>query len=507
MKKIDISCTYLLILLIGFSVAFNPIWGDTINEDIQLSATDSTSGDEFGHSVSIDNGVAAIGAPFDDDNGANSGAAYLFDVSTGEQIVKLLPLDDVAGAEFGFSIAINNGIVAVGARADDENGTNAGAAYLFDASTGNQLFKLTPNDAEPNDEFGNSIAIDNDIVAVGAWRADEYGDGSGAAYLFDATTGNQLDKLLPPTGNNYQTFGVSIAMDDGLVVIGARTFFDLNDGYTFAKAHLFDVSTGDQLNELQPDILDLNGDQGGHFADAIDIDNGLIAVGAPYRSVVWDFSGAAYVFNATTGEQLHFIFPDEVWDRDHFGISISINNGVVAIGSQEDDDNGFDSGSAYLYDALTGNEISKLLASDGVEFDLFGTSVAIDGDVTVVGAKGYTESHTGSAYVYSGTTNGIEGMDSNLSENFALNQNYPNPFNPLTIISYELLEDSYVSVTIYDLLGNVINNLVSINQSSGYKSVQWNATNNLGQPVSAGVYLYSIETKDFRQTKKMILLK
>jgi len=128
-------------------------------------------------------------------------------------------------------------------------------------------------------------------------------------------------------------------------------------------------------------------------------------VGAPYRSVVWDFSGAAYVFNATTGEQLHFIFPDEVWDRDHFGISISIDNGVVAIGSQEDDDNGFDSGSAYLYDALTGNEISKLLASDGAEFDLFGASVAIDGDVTVVGAKGYTESHTGSAYVYSGTTN------------------------------------------------------------------------------------------------------
>jgi len=95
----------------------------------------------------------------------------------------------------------------------------------------------------------------------------------------------------------------------------------------------------------------------------------------------------------------------------------------------------------------------------------------------------------------------------NNPEKFRLIQNYPNPFNPLTIISYELLEDSYVSVTIYDLLGNVINNLVSINQSSGYKSVQWNATNNLGQPVSAGVYLYSIETKDFRQTKKMILLK
>ena len=57
------------------------------------------------------------------------------------------------------------------------------------------------------------------------------------------------------------------------------------------------------------------------------------------------------------------------------------------------------------------------------------------------------------------------------------------------------------------MLGNVVNNLVNTKQSFGYKSVQWNATDNLGQPVSAGVYLYSIETKDFRQTKKMILLK
>ena len=74
-------------------------------------------------------------------------------------------------------------------------------------------------------------------------------------------------------------------------------------------------------------------------------------------------------------------------------------------------------------------------------------------------------------------------------------------------MSYDLLEDSYVSITIYDLLGNVVNNLVNTYQSFGYKTVQWNATNNQGQPVSAGVYLYSIEAGDFRQIKKMILLK
>jgi len=92
-------------------------------------------------------------------------------------------------------------------------------------------------------------------------------------------------------------------------------------------------------------------------------------------------------------------------------------------------------------------------------------------------------------------------------ETFRLHQNYPNPFNPLTSLSYDLLEDSYVRITIYDLLGKVINNLVQSNQSSGYKTIQWNATNNQGQLVSAGVYLYSIEAGEFRQTKKMILLK
>jgi len=95
----------------------------------------------------------------------------------------------------------------------------------------------------------------------------------------------------------------------------------------------------------------------------------------------------------------------------------------------------------------------------------------------------------------------------NNPERFRLNQSYPNPFNPITNLSYELLTDSYVTITVYDLLGNVIKNLVSEYQSSGLKSVQWNATNNQGQPVSAGVYIYTIEAGKFRQAKKMIFLK
>ena len=91
--------------------------------------------------------------------------------------------------------------------------------------------------------------------------------------------------------------------------------------------------------------------------------------------------------------------------------------------------------------------------------------------------------------------------------NFKLFQNYPNPFNPVTTIRFDLQKDEFVNITIYDLLGNVVNNLLSTNLSAGYKSVHWKATNNQGQPVSAGVYFYSIKAGEFRQTKKMILLK
>jgi flagellar hook assembly protein FlgD len=88
-----------------------------------------------------------------------------------------------------------------------------------------------------------------------------------------------------------------------------------------------------------------------------------------------------------------------------------------------------------------------------------------------------------------------------------LHPNHPNPFNPLTTLKYDLPEDALVSITIYDLMGRIVKTLVSSQQNAGYKSIQWNATNNIGQPVSAGLYLYTIEAGEFRQVKKMVLLK
>jgi len=86
-------------------------------------------------------------------------------------------------------------------------------------------------------------------------------------------------------------------------------------------------------------------------------------------------------------------------------------------------------------------------------------------------------------------------------------QNYPNPFNPTTYIEYELQEEKFVNVIVHDILGNIVNILFNGFQTSGYKSLKWNSTNSVGQKVPAGVYFYTISAGDFKQTKKMILIK
>ena len=97
--------------------------------------------------------------------------------------------------------------------------------------------------------------------------------------------------------------------------------------------------------------------------------------------------------------------------------------------------------------------------------------------------------------------------EENLPRKLKLNQNYPNPFNPITKISYEMPSDGFVRVSIIDMMGREVKTLVENSQVSGMRSVTWNATDNKEQPVSAGVYLYKIQTRGITKTRKMVFLK
>ena len=94
-----------------------------------------------------------------------------------------------------------------------------------------------------------------------------------------------------------------------------------------------------------------------------------------------------------------------------------------------------------------------------------------------------------------------------LPNEYALHQNYPNPFNPVTNLNYDLPEDAMVNITIYDMMGKVVASLVNGQQSAGFKTLHWDATNQSGMPISAGLYIYTIQAGEFNQTRKMILLK
>ena len=98
-------------------------------------------------------------------------------------------------------------------------------------------------------------------------------------------------------------------------------------------------------------------------------------------------------------------------------------------------------------------------------------------------------------------------MDFEVLDNYKLIKNYPNPFNPVTTLRYNLPENSHVNITIYDMLGRQVKNLINQTQDAGYRSVRWNASDDYGKPVSAGIYLYQIQAGEFVQTKKMMLLK
>ena len=97
--------------------------------------------------------------------------------------------------------------------------------------------------------------------------------------------------------------------------------------------------------------------------------------------------------------------------------------------------------------------------------------------------------------------------EASIPEVFALHQNYPNPFNPTTTINYDIPESQIVSIMIYDIMGREVRTLVNEFQELGYRNIRWDATDNLGRSVSAGMYIYTIQAGNFRQIRKMVLLK
>ncbi len=377
-----------------------PAYADLGDQLAKLLADDGAAGDLFGYSVAINGATAIVGAYRDDDNGRASGSAYLFDSTTGAQITKLLPDDGAAFDEFGFSVAISGATAIVGAWLDDDNGNASGSAYLFDTTTGRQLFKLLADDGAGIDNFGISVAISGATAIVGAWLDDDNGNASGSAYLFDTTTGTQIAKLLPNDGAFLDKFGISVAISGTTAIVGASG--DDDNGLVSGSAYLFDTTTGRQLFKLLAD----DGAFNDKFGISVAISATTAIVGALLHDDNGTDSGSAYLFDTTTGAQIAKLLADDGAAGDVLGTSVAISGATAVVGARWDDDNGLVSGSAYLFDTTTGRQLFKLLADDGAAGDLFGYSVAINGapgnETAIVGANGDDDNGeiSGSAYLF-----------------------------------------------------------------------------------------------------------
>lgn len=380
--------------LAGIALCALPIAGARAGflEEYKFTAPDGAAEDFLGFSASVSGNMALVGAYRDDDNGGDSGSAYLFDTQAGGFLHKLTAPDGAEDDEFGQTVAISGDHALIGAHNADALGTRSGAAYLFDAATGNLARKLTAPDGTSLDRFGASVAISGNDALIGAWAADNAsGVRTGAAYLFAADTGALLQKFTPPDGVDQDSFGGAVAISGGHALIGA--IHDDDNGTSSGSAYLFETATGNLLHKLTaPD-----GAEWDYFGYSVALSGDLALIGATQDDDDGDKSGSAYLFDVTSGDLLRKLTAPDGAEDDYFGYAVAIDGADVLIGAVGDDD-----GSAYLFDALTGDLLQQLTASDSGSNKSFGSSVSLSGDQALIGAQWdrYNGFNSGAAYLF-----------------------------------------------------------------------------------------------------------
>lgn len=391
MKRPCINTVTRRLALVAFlgALTLDPLVKSPMAQDQQLMHTlnnpTPAQGDSFGRSVAISGNHVLVGAP-GDDHGELSGVgrAYLFSAATGALIRTFDPPNLLEFASFGSSVAISNSLVLIGSILDGSSVSRPGAAYLFDASTGALLHKLSPRpESGDYSGFGAPVAISGGKALVGApyWNL-------GGAYLFDAITGSLLYTFESPHPRAYE-FGRSAALTETGVLLGAR------DG-----ADLFDATTGEFQRGFTPTGESLD------FGHSVALSGSLALIGDPQSTPGGDPDvGAAHVFDAGAGILLGALDnPDHGEDSgsgDQFGFSVAVSGDRAIVGALYGGANGSDAGSASLFDLST-RSVLRSFKNPNPSIQSFGYSVAISGDSFVVGAPedGFASPEGGAAYIF-----------------------------------------------------------------------------------------------------------
>ena len=386
-----------LILLILFS-------GSTFAQTAQFTASDGEPDDNFGYTLAVSGNTMVVGAWQNDSLRANSGAAYVLENGTTDgwqHVAKLIPDNaDFAGDEFGKAVAIDGDFLVVGAQFDDTLDKDRGAVYVFkktpDAETPwTQVAKLTSNDTAFRDFFGQTVAISGTRVVVGAPEDDSAGKQQGAVYIFelDSTddSWNQVAKLSADDGEANDLFGSAVAIHDDTVLVGAAEH-SVQDVNNTGAAYVFAYAGGSwsQVTKLTAG----DGDEKDRFGFAVALSGDRALVGAPFDDDSENPGGSVYVFErpveTSSWSQVAKLTAAQPKLGNQFGRSVALFGERALIGSPGDDDNGKESGAAYLFalDEASGtwNQLDKFTADGGATFDEFGMAVSLSDELALVGS-------------------------------------------------------------------------------------------------------------------------
>ncbi|MCA9273041.1 MAG: hypothetical protein KDA31_08355 [Phycisphaerales bacterium] len=342
--------------------------------------------------------VLIVGAPKDNTNGLAAGAAHIYRRVGSSWVYedKLLAVAETGDDEFGAAVAIDGDIAVVGASLDsDPDGrTYAGSAYVFefDGVSWNQSQKLIAPDQASFDRFGYSVAISGDSILIGSpFDSDNGQNSSGSVYVFtrEGAKGWVFDtKLHASDPRQFSNFGDGIAVSGDTAIIAASR--DREIGIESGAAYIFrrDASGWSEQTKLQSN--DIAADD--RFGYSVAISGDAIMVGAPGEDSGGEFAGAAYAFrfNGTNWTQEDKMRPTAITTGDVFGTSVAIQDDLVIVGSISSVIGGLGDGmgSAYVY-RYTGfdwDQEDAIIPAGAVPFDWFGASVSLAGDTAFIGA-------------------------------------------------------------------------------------------------------------------------
>ncbi len=327
------------------------------------------------------------------------------------ELQKLLAADGAPGDQFGRSVALTADTAVIGACGDDDKGVNSGAAYVYTrgaAGIWTLQAKLTATDDAPGDRFGFSVALAGDTAVIGAFGDDDKGVNSGAAYVYtrDAPGIWTLQAKLTATDSAPDDrFGFSVALDGDTALIGTERDSDKEVESGAAYVYTRDAS-GAWIPQAKLTASD--DAPGDFFGESVALDGDTALIGARGDDGKGSFSGAAYIYTRSAAGVWSIqakLTADDGAPFDLFGDSVALDGNTAVIGTPLDGDKGSGFGAAYVYTRSAADVWTlqaKLTAADDASGDRFGWSVALDGDTAVIGAhtdngKG---SGSGAAYIY-----------------------------------------------------------------------------------------------------------